>query len=85
MSIASTLDRLHLQAKQNRWLWLFSIFCRLVLALGFIPAAIVKLMDERFASGLSINHPMGSYFLLTSIIGEFNFSLVAKIELPSVE
>ncbi|HEX8735908.1 MAG TPA: hypothetical protein VF721_11320 [Pyrinomonadaceae bacterium] len=61
MSIASTLDRLHSRAKQNSWLWLFSIFCRLALALGFIPAAIVKLMDERFASGLSVNHPMGHY------------------------
>ncbi len=61
MSISSTLDRLHSQAKGNRWLWLFSIFCRLALAAGFIPAAIVKLMDERFASGLSVNHPMGHY------------------------
>jgi hypothetical protein len=61
MSISSTLDRLHAQAKQNRWLWLFSIFNRLVLALGFIPAAIVKLMDERFASGLNAKHPMGHY------------------------
>ena len=61
MSISSTLNRLHSQAKQNTWLWLFSIFCRLALALGFIPAAIVKLMDERFASGLSVNHPMGQY------------------------
>lgn len=61
MSISSTLDRLHSQAKENSWLWLFSIFNRLVLALGFIPAGIVKLMDERFASGLSVNHPMGHY------------------------
>jgi uncharacterized membrane protein YphA (DoxX/SURF4 family) len=61
MSIASTLDRLHSQARENLWLWLFSIFCRLALALGFIPAAIVKLTDERFASGLSVNHPMGHY------------------------
>ncbi len=61
MSISSTLDRLHSQAKENRWLWLFSIFCRFALAAGFIPAAIVKLMDERFASGLSVNHPMGQY------------------------
>jgi hypothetical protein len=61
MSISSILDRLHSQAKQNRWLWLFSIFCRLALALGFIPAAIVKLIDERFASGLHANHPMGHY------------------------
>ncbi len=61
MSISSTLDRLHSRAKGNRWLWLFSIFCRFALAAGFIPAAIVKLMDERFASGLSVNHPMGQY------------------------
>ncbi|HEY0769035.1 MAG TPA: hypothetical protein VGD31_01785, partial [Sphingobacteriaceae bacterium] len=61
MSISSTLDRLHAEAKLNRWLWLFSIFNRLVLALGFIPAALVKLMDERFASGLHAKHPMGHY------------------------
>jgi len=61
MSIASTLDRLHLQAKQNRWLWLFSIFNRCVLAAGFIPAGIVKIIGERFASGVSANHPMGHY------------------------
>jgi hypothetical protein len=61
MSISSTLERLHAQAKSNSWLWLFSIFCRLALALGFIPAAIVKLIDERFASGLHARHPMGHY------------------------
>ena len=61
MSISTTLDRLHSETKKNGWLWLFSIFCRLVLALGFISAGIVKLMDERFASGLSVNHPMGGY------------------------
>jgi hypothetical protein len=61
MSISSTFDRLHARARQNRWLWLFYIFNRLVLALGFIPAAIVKLIDERFASGLHAKHPMGYY------------------------
>jgi uncharacterized membrane protein YphA (DoxX/SURF4 family) len=61
MSISSTLDRLHSQAKQNSWLWLFSVFCRLALAAGFFPAGMVKIMDERFASGLSVNHPMGHY------------------------
>jgi uncharacterized membrane protein YphA (DoxX/SURF4 family) len=61
MSISSTLDRLYLRAKQNSWMWLFSIFCRFALAAGFIPSGIVKLLDERFASGLHANHPMGSY------------------------
>lgn len=61
MKIASTFERLHWRARQNSWLWLFSIFCRFALAAGFIPAGIVKIMDERFASGLSVKHPMGSY------------------------
>jgi len=61
MSISSIFERLHSQAKENSWLWLFSIFCRLALAAGFIPSGMVKIMDERFASGLSVNHPMGSY------------------------
>ncbi len=61
MGIASTLDRIHSQAKQNRWLWLFSIFNRFALAAGFIPSGIVKIIGERFASGVSANHPMGHY------------------------
>ncbi len=63
MSIASTLDRLHSEAKENRWLWLFSIFNRLALAAGFLPAGMVKIMGERFASGLHANHPMGHYLV----------------------
>ena len=61
MGISSTLDRLHSQARQNSWLWLFSIFNRCALAAGFIPSGIVKIIGERFASGVSANHPMGHY------------------------
>lgn len=61
MSISSTLDRLHSEAKGNRWLQYFAIFNRIVLAVGFLPAGMVKIGGERFASGLSVNHPMGHY------------------------
>ncbi|NER15068.1 DoxX family protein [Leptobacterium flavescens] len=61
MSISSKLDQIHSQARQNRWLWYFSIFCRFALALGFIPSGLTKIIGERFASGLSANHPMGHY------------------------
>jgi len=71
MSISSTLDRLHSRAKENRWLWFFSIFCRLALAAGFIPSGIVKIMDERFASGLSANHPMGHYLEALHLTGYY--------------
>lgn len=61
MTISDSLDQIHSEIRQNRWLWLFSIFCRLVLILGFIPSGLTKIMGERFASGLSVNHPMGHY------------------------
>jgi hypothetical protein len=82
MSIASTLNRLHAQAKQNSWLWLFSIFCRLALALGFIPAAIVKLMDERFASGLHANHPMGHYLEALHTTGYY-YTFIGVVQLAA--
>ena len=61
MNISSKLDQLHSQAKENKWLHYFAIFLRLALSFGFIAAGIVKIAGERFASGLSVNHPMGQY------------------------
>lgn len=61
MNLSSKLDQVHATIRQNRWLWFFSIFCRITLALGFIPSGLTKIMGERFASGLSVNHPMGQY------------------------
>lgn len=54
-------ERFYLKIKENRWYWLFSIFCRLALAYAFIVAGMVKIVGERFASGLSELHPMGAY------------------------
>ena len=39
----------------------FAVFCRVALALGFIPSGIVKVMGERFTA-LPSNHPLGHYF-----------------------
>ena len=61
MGISATLNRLHFRVRQNIWLRYFAVFNRIGLAAGFLPAGIVKIMDERFASGLSVKHPMGDY------------------------
>lgn len=82
MSISSTLNRLHLKAKKNSWLWLFSIFNRVALAAGFIPAAIVKLMDERFASGLHAKHPMGYYLEALHFTGYY-YTFIGVVQLAS--
>lgn len=60
MSVVSKLDRIHLEARQNRWWWFFTIFNRVMLALGFLPAGYVKVTNERFTA-LATTHPMGSY------------------------
>jgi uncharacterized membrane protein YphA (DoxX/SURF4 family) len=61
MNITSRLNHAYYEAKANKWFHYFAIFCRIALALGFIPSGIVKIMGERFASGLSNNHPLGHY------------------------
>jgi uncharacterized membrane protein YphA (DoxX/SURF4 family) len=61
LSFFSRFDQFYLKIKANRWYWLFAIFCRVSLAIGFLIAGMVKVMGERFASGLSPIHPMGSY------------------------
>lgn len=57
----TTFEQFYIRIKKNRWYWLFSIFCRLALAYAFIFAGLVKIVGERFANGLAVNHPMGAY------------------------
>lgn len=61
MNSSSGLTRIYDEAKGNKWFYYFAVFCRIMLALGFIISGIVKIRGERFASGLSVNNPMGHY------------------------
>lgn len=61
LNTLARFEHFYSKIKGNRWYWLFSIFCRITLAYAFIAAGIVKIIGERFASGLSIHHPMGAY------------------------
>lgn len=56
-SLADRFDEL----LRNKWLGYFAIFCRIALALGFLPSGIVKVRGERFTA-LPSNHPLGHYF-----------------------
>jgi len=55
------LEQFYYEAKGNKWFRWFTVFCRVALALGFIPSGIVKIMGERFTA-LPANHPLGHYF-----------------------
>jgi uncharacterized membrane protein YphA (DoxX/SURF4 family) len=61
LNTLSKFEEFYIKIKGNRWYWYFSIFCRLTLAYAFIVAGMVKIVGERFASGLAVNHPMGAY------------------------
>jgi uncharacterized membrane protein YphA (DoxX/SURF4 family) len=61
MNLLARLDDLSHEARRNRWLRYFTVFCRFALALGFIPSGIVKIIGERFTA-LPSNHPLGHYF-----------------------
>ena len=60
-SLSERLENYYFSIKRNRWHWLFQLGCRILLAYAFIVAGMVKILGERFASGLSVIHPMGSY------------------------
>ena len=61
MSLLTELERRYDELKRNKWLRRFAGFCRIALALGFIPSGIVKVTGERFTA-LPSNHPLGHYF-----------------------
>src|SRR5688572_17368603 len=61
MTLLANLERLHSEARRNKWFRYFAGFCRIALALGFIPAGLVKVSGERFTA-LPSNHPLGHYF-----------------------
>ena len=56
-----SFENFYMKVRANFWHALFYLFCRWSLALGFILAGYVKIIGERFASGLDIKHPMGAY------------------------
>jgi len=61
MNLLANLDHFYSECKRNQWLRYCAVFCRVALALGFIPSGIVKVMGERFTA-LPSNHPLGHYF-----------------------
>ncbi len=65
------MEELYYEAKSDKWLKGFAVFCRIALAASFLPAGFVKIMGERFASGLPSNNPLGHYFDALSLTGYY--------------
>lgn len=55
------LDRVFLRARESPFLYRFTLFTRILLAAGFIPTGMVKLLGERFTL-ISPETPIGAFF-----------------------
>lgn len=74
------IEEIYYEAKSDKWLKGFAVFCRIALAASFIPAGYVKIMGERFAAGLSSNNPLGHYFDALYLTGYYyTFIGIAQI------
>lgn len=65
------IEEIYYEAKSDKWFKRFAVFCRIALALSFIPAGMVKIMGERFAAGLPHNNPLGHYFDALQLTGYY--------------
>jgi uncharacterized membrane protein YphA (DoxX/SURF4 family) len=68
--VLEQIERRYAELKRNKWLRYFAVFCRIALALGFIPSGFVKVAGERF-TGLPPNHPLGHYFDALYVTGYY--------------
>ncbi|MHC5023484.1 MAG: DoxX family membrane protein [Planctomycetota bacterium] len=48
MSVETTLDGLHAWTRRQRWLGWFTVFTRVLIAIGFIPSGMTKVLGNRF-------------------------------------
>jgi uncharacterized membrane protein YphA (DoxX/SURF4 family) len=81
MTLLPNLGHLCGEWKRNQWLRYFAVFCRVALALGFIPSGVVKVTGERFTA-LPSNHPLGHYFDALHLTG-FYYTFIGVSQLTA--
>lgn len=61
MKFENTLDDLHTSLTRRWWMQMFAAFTRCLLAVGFIPPSIPKILHKPFTT-LPDSNPVGHYF-----------------------
>ena len=61
MLIQNSLDKIHGYITSNRWLQLFTVFTRCLLAVAFVQPSITKILHKPFTT-LPDSNPVGAYF-----------------------
>ncbi|SEI57082.1 DoxX protein [Dyadobacter sp. SG02] len=70
MNLINRLAACYVEAKGNKWFRYFATFCRIGVALAFVPSGFVKVSGERFTA-LPSNHPLGHYFDALHLTGYY--------------
>lgn len=60
-AFVTALDHLFLWVRSKRLLLRFTVFTRILLAAGFIPTGLVKLLGRRFTT-IPVDEPIGAFF-----------------------
>jgi uncharacterized membrane protein YphA (DoxX/SURF4 family) len=55
------MDRAHARVKGQRYLRIFTVLTRVLLALGFLPSGLTKVVGNRFTI-LGVDNPVGFFF-----------------------
>ena len=55
------MERAHRRVKEQRYLKIFTVLTRVLLALGFLPSGLTKVLGNRFTI-LGVDHPVGFFF-----------------------
>ena len=55
------LDQLHRRVRSNYWLGWLTVVTRVLLAIGFMPSGLTKLLGNRFTL-LGVDNPIGFFF-----------------------
>ena len=61
MRIENTLDAIHVSITHRWYFQVFTVFTRIILAVGFIPPSYKKIMHQPFTV-MPDSHPVGHYF-----------------------
>lgn len=61
MKLEKFFDELSAKVTSNRWLQIFTCFTRILLAIGFIPPSLKKILNQPFTI-IPDSHPVGHYF-----------------------
>ncbi len=68
--LIAAIDDFWINARGSAFLWRFTVFTRMLLAVAFIPTGVVKLLGHRFTA-LSVETPVGAFFESMYQTGEY--------------